>query len=165
MAVGNKENRIEFKRILDDGMMEEVKKLFLEYAHSLNIDLDFQGFDTELNTLPGKYAPPEGIIIVAMVNEKGAGCVALRNIKDGIAEMKRLYVRDEFKGYRIGKGLIEVIIDEAKRLKYEYIRLDTLSTMKKAQSLYESMGFYDIEPYVYIPIKEARFMELDLKSY
>ncbi|HEO8418477.1 GNAT family N-acetyltransferase [Niallia sp. FSL W8-0635] len=115
--------------------------------------------------MPGKYAPPDGIIIVAMVNEKVAGCVALRNIKDGIAEMKRLYVRDEFKGYRIGKGLIEVIIDEAKRLKYENIRLDTLSTMKKAQSLYESMGFYDIEPYVYNPFKEARFMELDLKSY
>lgn len=158
----NRENVIEFKRVLDDEMLEEVKKLFLEYAQSLNIELDFQDFDYELKTLPGKYAQPEGAIIIAMVNGKVAGCVALRKIEESICEMKRLYVRDTLRGYRIGIGLIDAIINEAKNLNYSYLRLDTLPTMEKAQSLYRSIGFYEIEPYVFNPVEGTRFMELKL---
>lgn len=157
-----KRGNIEFKHVTKECMLEEVKNLFLDYAGSLSVDLDFQDFTTELNTLPGKYAPPDGAIILALVNEKIAGCVALRNIDEGICEMKRLYVRDAYRGLRIGKSLIETIIKVAMNLNYDYMRLDTLSTMTKAQSLYRSLGFYDIEPYVFNPIKDARFMELKL---
>jgi len=159
------ENFIEFKRATEAGMLEEVKKLFLEYGQSLAINLDFQNFDAELKSLPGKYAPPNGTIILAIVNGQVAGCVALRKLKDRICEMKRLYVRDEYRGLRIGKGLIEAIINEAARLNYEYMRLDTLSTMEKAQSLYRSLGFYEIEPYVFNPMEGTKFMELKLGSF
>mgnify|MGYP001329994236 CR=1 FL=1 len=164
-VVDDKEYFIEFKHVTGQDMIEEVKQLFLEYAQSLKIDLCFQDFETELKTLPGKYAPPDGALILALVNNKPAGCVALRKITENICEMKRLYVRDDYRGLGIGRRLITMIIEEAKKRNYHYIRLDTLRTMKKAQKLYTSFGFYDIEPYVYNPIKGARFMELNLKKF
>ncbi|HNU79762.1 MAG TPA: GNAT family N-acetyltransferase [Bacillota bacterium] len=145
-------------------MIEEIRKLFLEYARSLEIDLDFQDFETELNTLPGKYQPPDGALILALVEGREAGCIALRKISKDICEMKRLYVRDEYRGLGLGKKLVGMIIDEAVNKNYQYMRLDTLPTMKSAQSLYLSFGFYDIEPYVYNPIQGTRFMELKLKK-
>jgi len=153
---------IEFKHVTGQGMLEEVKQLFLEYTRSLEVDLTFQDFKTEFETLPGKYAPPDGILILALVNGKGAGCIALRMISENIGEMKRLYVRDEYKSLGIGRSLVNMVIIEARELNYHYIRLDTLPTMKKAQGLYEAFGFYDIEPYVHNPIKGTRFMELNL---
>ena len=145
----NNINTIEFKNITGQNMIEEIKQLFLEYAQSLKIGLSFQNFEAEFKTLPGKYGPPEGALLLALVDGKEAGCVALRKISEGICEMKRLYVHDDYRGLRIGIRLIAMIIEEAKRLNYSYIRLDTLPTMKKAQDLYVSLGFYDIEPYVY----------------
>ncbi|HOS68835.1 MAG TPA: GNAT family N-acetyltransferase [Bacillota bacterium] len=145
-------------------MIEEIRKLFLEYARSLEIDLDFQDFETELKTLPGKYQPPDGALILALVEGKEAGCIALRKISKDICEMKRLYVRDEYRGLGLGKKLVGMIIDEAVNKHYQYMRLDTLPTMKSAQSLYSSFGFYDIEPYVYNPIQGTRFMELKLRK-
>lgn len=153
----------EFEHVIGGDMLGEVRQLFIEYAQSLDIDLAFQNFETELKTLPGKYEPPEGALILASVNGKGAGCIALRKISDDICEMKRLYVRDAYRGLGIGKRLIDMIIDEARKLNYAYMRLDTLETMKKAQSLYLSLGFYDIEPYVFNPIAGTRFMELKIK--
>ncbi len=155
---------IEFKFITGQDMMQEIKQLFLEYAQSLKIDLAFQDFEAELNALPGKYGPPDGILILALVDSKPLGCIALRKISEDICEMKRLYVRNDYRGLGIGKKLIGMIIEEAKKLKYRYIRLDTLPTMQKAQELYRSFGFYDIESYVYNPIKGARFLELELKD-
>lgn len=157
-----KGNVIEFKQIINGLRMEEVKQLFIEYAQSLDIDLCFQNFEEELENLPGKYGPPHGEIIVAFVNDIAAGCVALHRLTKEICEMKRLYVRDEYRGLGIGKRLISSITEEASNLTYKYMRLDTLSTMKKAQDLYRSVGFYDIEPYVYNPIEGARYMELQL---
>ncbi|HOM42697.1 MAG TPA: GNAT family N-acetyltransferase [Bacillota bacterium] len=145
-------------------MIEVIRKLFLEYARSLEIDLDFQDFETELNTLPGKYQPPDGALILALVEGKEAGCIALRKISKDICEMKRLYIREEYRGLGLGKKLVGMIIDEAVNKNYQYMRLDTLPTMKSAQSLYLSFGFYDIEPYVYNPIQGTRFMELKLKK-
>ena len=141
-------------------MLEEVEQLFLEYARSLEIDLAFQNFEDELKTLPGKYGPPDGALILASVDGKAAGCVALRKISEDVCEMKRLFVRTDYRDLGIGKKLITMIIETAKTLGYSYIRLDTLSTMDKAQSLYKSFGFYEIEPYIYNPTDGARFLEL-----
>jgi len=136
----------------------------LEYAQSLNVDLCFQNFEEELNSLPGKYGPPDGVLILALIDDKAAVCVALRKISEDIREMKRLYVRDSYRGFGIGRKLVNTIIENAIKLNYKYMRLDTLPTMKEAQSLYTSMGFYDIEPYVYNPIEGARYMELRLRE-
>lgn len=163
-VVDNKDYNIEFKHITGQDMLEEVKQLFLEYAQSLKVDLGFQDFATELKSLPGKYGPPDGVLMLALVDGKAAGCIALRKIYEQTCEMKRLYVRDDYKGLGIGKRLITMVIEEASRFNYHYIRLDTLPTMKKAQDLYLSLGFYDIEPYVYNPIKGTRFMELKLEG-
>lgn len=161
-----KENRVAFKSITGEDLkgLEEVKQLFLAYTESLDIDLDFQDFETELHTLPGKYAAPEGVLLVAYVDGQAGGCIALRKIGEGICEMKRLYVREEYRGFRIGKRLIELIIEKAAQLDYSYMRLDTLATMTKAQDLYRSFGFYEIEPYVFNPIEGALFMEVGLKE-
>jgi ribosomal protein S18 acetylase RimI-like enzyme len=159
------EHVIEFSHIIGQYMIEEVKQLFLEYVQSLNIDLSFQDFEIELKTLPGKYCQPDGALIIALVDGKEAGCVALRKFSKDICEMKRLYVRDSYRGLGLGKRLIRIIIEEAKGLGYSYIRLDTLPNMKKAQDLYSTFCFYDIEPYIYNPILGTRFMELRLNTY
>lgn len=159
----NTEHTIEFRHITGHDVLEEVKRLFLEYAQSLETDLAFQDFETEFNTLPGKYGPPDGALILALVDGRGAGCIALRKISDGICEMKRLYVNDAYRGLGIGKTLIRMIIEEARKRHYSHIRLDTLPTMEKAQEMYVSFGFYDIEPYVFNPVEGARFLELKLK--
>ncbi len=158
-------DNIEFKQIkvqYTGDAIEEIKQLFIEYSQSLGVNLDFQNFETELNTLPGKYIPPSGALILALVDGKAAGCVALRKMDDDICEMKRLYVRNDYRGLGIGNKLISMIIEEAGKLNYSYMRLDTLPTMKKAQELYKSYGFYDIEPYVYNPVTGTRFLELCL---
>lgn len=142
--------------------LENVKILFTEYSNSLNIDLCFQDFNNELKTLPGKYEKPSGSLILAFVDENLAGCVALKKLEDKVCELKRLYVRDKFRGLKIGKILLEEIVEEAKKIGYTYMRLDTLPSMKSAQGLYEKIGFYDLDPYTYNPIEGARYMELKL---
>jgi GNAT superfamily N-acetyltransferase len=131
----------------------DVRQLFLEYAASLGIDLCFQGFEQELAGLPGKYAPPEGALILALVDGKPAGCVALRLIDAELCEMKRL---------GLGRALVMRIIEEARTRGYHAMRLDTLSSMVAAQRLYASFGFSYIEPYIYNPVEGAQYMELKL---
>lgn len=160
----SKEYNFEFKYITGQDMLQEVKQLFVAYAQSLEIDLAFQNFEKELKSLLGKYGPPDGVFILALVDGKGVGCIALRKISEGICEMKRLYVSDDYRKLGIGKKLITMVIEKALKLNYHYIRLDTLPTMKKAQDLYISLGFYDIDPYAYNPIKGTRFMEMKLKD-
>jgi ribosomal protein S18 acetylase RimI-like enzyme len=153
---------MEFQWVTGGSLLEEIRQLFLEYADSLGFNLDFQGFKSELQSLPGKYAPPEGALVLALLNGKSAGCVALRRLAEDTCEMKRLYVCDTCRGYGLGRQLAVMIMDEARRLGYARIRLDTLTTMLEANQLYESLGFYDIEPYIYNPMPGARFMELRL---
>lgn len=143
----------------------EARKIFREYEVWLNLDLCFQGFEEELAKLPGKYALPEGRLFLALVDEKVAGCVALRDLEDGICEMKRLFVREQFRGQKVGIRLLEKLIAEAKEIGYEKIRLDTYPPkMAKAVKLYESHSFYEIPPYCHNPYDGVIFMEKVLKT-
>ena len=144
--------------------LEIAKELFLEYAHSLEFSLGFQDFGEEIAHMPGHYGPPGGSILLAFVNDKPAGCVALRRLEEGICEMKRLYVRPEYRERGIGKALSEKIIEEAGKIGYVKIRLDTLRSMKEANSLYRGQGFREIKPYRYNPFEQAVFMEKDLRK-
>jgi len=144
------------------GDLDEVRKLFAEYAKSLVISLEFQNFDAELAGLPGEYAPPNGRLLIAISDGHPSGCVALRKLDERVCEMKRLYVRPQFQGLRIGRSLAECIIAEAKGMGYESMRLDTLPSMKIARSLYVSLGFCEIAPYRHNPIEGTAFMELAL---
>jgi ribosomal protein S18 acetylase RimI-like enzyme len=142
--------------------VEEVRKLFLEYEKSLDIDLCFQDFEKELENLPGEYAAPSGRLILAFEDDAIAGCVALRKLSDGACEMKRLYVKPEFRGAGIGRRLAEAVLREARTIGYTKMYLDTLASMKEAGGLYQSLGFEETEPYRYNPCEDCRFMALVL---
>jgi ribosomal protein S18 acetylase RimI-like enzyme len=145
-----------------DTDVEEIRRLFTEYWQSFGCTPCFQGFDTELATLPGPYRPPAGCILTAEYGAKTAGCVALRPLDPGNCELKRLYVRPEFRGNGIGIELTRTIIEEARQRHNSRIRLDTMPVMTTAIRMYESLGFHDIPPYLDDPTPGARCMELTL---
>jgi ribosomal protein S18 acetylase RimI-like enzyme len=153
---------LELIQVQSEKDLEIVRELFEEYARSLGFDLDFQDFKKELVGLPGDYASPEGCILLANYDTKIAGCVALRKMDENICEMKRLYVRKAFRGKGIGKKLSVAIIEKARDMGYKSMRLDTVPAMKEAITLYQSLGFKEIEPYRYNPIEGAKFMELKI---
>ncbi|HEX7927179.1 MAG TPA: GNAT family N-acetyltransferase [bacterium] len=140
------------------------KRLMGEYVTALGRDLSFQGVDDELAALPGDYAPPRGALLLALVKDVPAACVALRPFADDIAEMKRLYVRSAMRGLGLGELLAKAIIAEAKRLGYAKLRLDTLPEMQAARGLYQRLGFQAIAPYNDNPIAGTAFLELDLRA-
>lgn len=144
--------------------IDHIRAVFKEYADWLGFDLCFQGFEDELAELPGGYARPDGCLLIANYGSKIAGCVALRKFADGVCEMKRLYVRPEFRKRGIGRKLATIVIDEAKRIGYKSMRLDTLSIMREALALYDSLGFREIESYRHNPLEGAVFLELDLRQ-
>jgi putative acetyltransferase len=146
-----------------DADIDLARALFREYEVWLGLSLCFQGFAEELRTLPGKYVPPEGRLLLAYHDTKLAGCIAMRKLEDDICEMKRLFVKEQFRGQRIGQQLIERIIDEARSAGYKTMRLDTYPPkMSKAVGLYESYGFREISPYYDNPHGDTLFMELQL---
>jgi len=142
--------------------IQQVKFLFSEYASSLDFDLSFQNFENESANLPGEYSSPGGAILLAYYEGSAAGCVAMRELAEGVCEMKRLYVRKGFRGRKIGKALSVAIIEEARKRGYSRMRLDTVPSMKEAIQLYRSLGFEETSPYRYNPRAGAMFLELVL---
>jgi GNAT superfamily N-acetyltransferase len=151
---------LEIKSAYND--LDLIKILFSEYAQSLEVDLCFQDFNRELDLLPGKYAQPDGRLYLAYWNNHLAGCVALRRYDQNRAELKRLFIREEFRGLGLSKHLIKRIIQDAKDIGYENIVLDTLNTMKPAIALYQSFGFKEIEAYYDNPLEGATYFSLNL---
>jgi ribosomal protein S18 acetylase RimI-like enzyme len=142
--------------------LDAVRRLFLEYARSLDFNLCFQDFDAELRSLPGDYAPPQGAILLALDGDEEIGCVAMRRIDAETCEMKRLYVKPSRRGGGVGKNLAEGIIRIARETGYRSMKLDTVPDMAEANALYHSLGFAPTEPYRFNPIEGALYLELIL---
>ena len=153
----------EFVYVEGGSDLEDIRALFLEYAGSLNFELCFQSFDEELQSLPGKYAPPAGRLILCRVDGKAAGCIAVKPLEKAICEMKRLYVRPEFRGRKLGVELARRVVEDARSIGYSAMRLDTIrGYMDNAIALYATLGFREIPPYYKNPIPNAFYMELNL---
>ncbi|MBE0433929.1 GNAT family N-acetyltransferase [candidate division WOR-3 bacterium] len=153
---------IHFVEAASDAQLREIRELFKEYADSLGFDLDFQNYADERASLPGEYKAPRGVLLLAYWDGEVAGCAALRPIDDEICEMKRMYVRPEYRGQGIGRQMAVRIIEFARSAGYKRMRLDTIDTMTEAITLYKSLGFSEIEPYCYNPLRGAKYMELVL---
>ena len=142
------------------------REIFTEYAAQLGVDLCFQNFDAELEDLPGHYAAPEGALVLALVNERVAGCCALRPLPttDHVhaAEMKRLYVRQAYRRLGLGRQLVETVLDAARVAGYHSVLLDTLDDMESARALYRELGFVDIPPYYHNPLAGAHYLKVVL---
>jgi ribosomal protein S18 acetylase RimI-like enzyme len=152
----------ELHRIVDghqEESMPAVRELFREYASWLGVDLWFQDFAAEVATLPGKYAPPAGAILLLYVDGALAGCVAMRLLAPSIGEMKRLWVRQSFRDRGFGKILVEAILERARTAGYTLLRLDTLAYMKAALRLYRALGFHEVPAYYYNPLPGTVYME------
>lgn len=150
-------------QVESQSQIEQARELFLEYAKSLGFSLCFQNFDKELADLPGDYAPPEGRLLLAEYESRVAGCVALHKLSDGTCEMKRLYLRPQFRGKGLGRILAERIIAEARQIGYTQMRLDTVEpVMKDAVGMYRKIGFREIAPYRANPMAGTLYMELEL---
>lgn len=148
--------------------LEAVRDLFREYASGLGVDLCFQGFEQELASLPGDYAEPRGVLLLALVDGAPAGCAGLRPLPDvdypNACEMKRLYVRRAFRGFGLGRALTQAVLEQAARGGYSTLLLDTLDDMEAARGLYESLGFSEVPPYYYNPIPGAHYLKADIES-
>jgi putative acetyltransferase len=143
--------------------VQNARQLFEEYAAAIGISLCFQNFDQELAELPGKYSPPQGRLLLAYSDRELAGCIALRSLDSNTCEMKRLFLRPDFRGKGLGRVLVETIINEGRSIGYERMRLDTLpGTMDTAIALYRAIGFKEIPAYYDNPVEGATFMELVL---
>jgi ribosomal protein S18 acetylase RimI-like enzyme len=146
-----------------DNDIPQVRQMLREYVEWIALDLAFQEIDAELSGLPGEYAPPRGAMFVAVEGDRYLAMIALRPFDGTVAEMKRLYVRPEARGRGLARRLIARLCDEARRLNYTEVRLDTLPKMGEAQALYETYGFVDIDPYYETPIAGTRFMSKKIR--
>ena len=143
--------------------LDLVRTLFREYQAWLGVDLCFQSFEEELASLPGRYAPPSGRLLLAEHEGRVVGVIAAREIEPGVCEMKRLFVRPAAHGIGIGRALVERLIDESRDAGFRSMRLDTIADrMGAAVALYERLGFRDIPPYTHNPEPSVRYMELEL---
>jgi carbonic anhydrase len=145
--------------------IEQVRQFFRNYAGWLGVDLSFQNFDEEMANLPGRYAEPEGRLFYATVGGKGAGCVGVRRLAEGICELKRLYVEPTFRGSGVGRALALAGIRAARQIGYRKIMLDTLPAMRMAVKLYRELGFTAAPAYYQTPVEGTQFLALDLENW
>jgi ribosomal protein S18 acetylase RimI-like enzyme len=150
-------------RAEDEASVADARTLLLEYVESLGVDLSFQNFDQELSDFPLPYLPPTGALLIARCDGQLAGSIALRGYDAACCEMKRLYVRGNFRGLGVGGALADAIIGTARSMGYQCMRLDTLPGMDDAQRLYRSLGFKEIPAYYENPIAGTKYLELDLR--
>ncbi|MDN5201912.1 GNAT family N-acetyltransferase [Fulvivirgaceae bacterium BMA10] len=141
------------------------KALFLEYANELGIDLHFQNFEEELDSITKQYTSPSGALLLLKEKNKAIGCVGIRKLEGNIGELKRMFIKKEYRNKGFGKPLLKKGIEMAKVLNYHKIRLDTLPTMEKALKIYTAIGFKEIKPYRYNPIVGTKFLELEIKNW
>jgi ribosomal protein S18 acetylase RimI-like enzyme len=150
-------------RATSESDLDAARRLFREYVAELDFDLDFQNFEREMDALPGPYAPPTGAILLAEHTDEPVGVVAVQPLdEDGVCEMKRLYVVPEHRGSGIGRALAEAILDVARKLGYDTMRLDTVASMTPARSLYRSLGFEERSAYYHNPLDDVVYMERSL---
>jgi len=145
-------------------LVGQARELFLEYADAIGTNLEYQGFSAELAALPRPYVPPGGALLLARVDGALAGCVALRPLGETVGEMKRLYVRPDYRKLNLGRRLVEAVIAAARDAGYRELRLDTLPSMVAAQALYRHLGFIEISPYNDTHLPGTRFYSLALTS-
>jgi putative acetyltransferase len=145
-----------------DAPLDEVKTLLREYPSQIPVPLEVGDFEAWLDSLPGPYGPPRGRLLVARYGGETAGCVALRALDHETAEIKRLYVREQFRGFGLARSLVKALIDASREIGYSRLRLDTHESMIPAQRLYRSFGFREIDPYWDHPIPDVIFFELKL---
>jgi putative acetyltransferase len=147
----------------------ETRLILRDYANSLNFDLDFQGFDEELAGLPGAYAQPGGLMLLALVDGAVAGSGAFRPLPDAdypnACEMKRLFVRPAFRRFGLGRMLAQALMDRATEAGYSSMLLDTLDDMEAARGLYESLGFAEVPPFYFNPIPGAHYLKAELGAF
>ena len=139
-----------------------VEALFREYVASLAEDISFQNVDDELGRLPGKFARPTGVVLIARDGAQAAGAVAYRMVEPGVCEMKRLYVRPAFRGSGLGRELANELIEDARQNGYRTMLLDTLASMSSARALYRDLGFVPVAPYYENPLAGVMYMALEL---
>jgi GNAT superfamily N-acetyltransferase len=151
------------ERAVKEADFDEARVLFQEYAASLGFGLEFQDFKEEMASFPGEYSAPAGCVLLAWDGDRAVGCVALRPLEGTACELKRLFVVPGSRGTGLGRDLTLRIVEEARRLGYERMRLDTVEAMVEANTLYASVGFRRIEKYRHNPLEGAVFMELDLR--
>ena len=148
-------------------LLDATRELFREYAEALQVDLCFQGFEAELAVLPGDYAAPQGILLLAFVDDQLAGCGAIRPLPEvdyaNACEMKRLYVRRAFRRFGLGRLLAQALIDAATQAGYSAMLLDTLDEMEAARGLYAALGFEEVPPYYFNPLPGAHYLKVDLE--
>ena len=153
---------VEIKHCSTDSHFSSAMQMAKDYIRWLNMDLSFQDIDKELSNFPSMYGPPNGLFLLAWHRDELGGGVGLRMLEPNVCEMKRLFVYDPFKRKGVGRSLCTTLIQEAIRLGYDKMRLDTLGRMKAAKRLYENLGFREIEPYRFNPDPTTKYMELSL---
>jgi ribosomal protein S18 acetylase RimI-like enzyme len=159
---------IEITAAATPAAFDAARELFAEYAAALGVDLCFQGFESELAGLPGDYAEPQGVLLLAHVDGELAGCGAMRPLPDcdhlDACEMKRLYVRRAFRRFGLGRLLAQALLDRATAVGYSSMLLDTLDDMEAARGLYASLGFEEVPPYYFNPVAGAHYLKVNLRG-
>lgn len=138
------------------------RNLFKEYAKAINFDAGFKDFTAELSSLAKRYSAPQGALLLAYHNNKAVGCIAILQMRQGIGELKRFYVKPAFRQYKIGAQLLAAVITTAKELQFHHLRLEVIPNLTKAKALYHSFGFYTIEPYQVVVMEGTTYMEKNL---